>query len=738
MASPNVDTRKLKDQVAEYLRKQKYDKAAETLELLIRGEPKDMQHRLKLGDTYRRIGVEEKAITCYQVAAKHFSDEGQLIKAIGAVKVILEIDPKNQMAQRELAEMNDRRFAKPTLESAGLKTPKGIGAGARGVSEIELAESEKAAAEIGSLLEESSRDTRFDSPGAEDDEPLELDDGPKTPIKPGIKAPIAPVYMPPKVAQRGVVASRTPGPAPVRRPTIELGGGDDMLGLDGPIEAELEPLDDEMVLEPSRQAPVPSAPKPAPARPAAPPRKPDAPPAQRLRVTEAQPVSIDLEPEVEEVMELPDDAIVEIETAAQLATGKPPPRPPLVAAAPPRPPPIAPPPPPRKLEEEIDLDLIQAPASRPAAARQVTTPPPPVRPHVTPPARPVGPPQPIADLLSGQAEEEIELLSISSDQELPPPRPPPPPLDEITPDGDVDAAFGAIGKGPIVPPQPPPPPRVPLKVPLFDDLSQEAFVALVNKVSYRRWAPGELILKEGDPGRSFFVIVEGRVRVYKQLDGGRELELARLGEGAFFGEMALLSGAPRTANVAAEEETELLEVTDTVLREVVQEHPGVATSLKNFYRQRLLNNVMTISPMFKDFDPGERKSVVERFKMRQAAPGEVFITEGKNSDGLYVVLHGQVRVVKKNDEGMQFELARLKEGDLFGEMSLLTRQPATATVTATGNTIVLKLPRENFQELILTHPQILELVSELTDQRKSATEAVLSGQGPGHDGMSFV
>jgi CRP-like cAMP-binding protein len=102
-----------------------------------------------------------------------------------------------------------------------------------------------------------------------------------------------------------------------------------------------------------------------------------------------------------------------------------------------------------------------------------------------------------------------------------------------------------------------------------------------------------------------------------------------------------------------------------------------------------------------------------------------------------VVLHGAVKVVKTVDD-KDVELAKLKEGDVFGEMSLLTRKPATATVTTLTNTIVLKLPRENFQELILTHPQILELVSELTEQRKSATQAVLSGQGPGHDGMSFV
>ena len=84
------------------------------------------------------------------------------------------------------------------------------------------------------------------------------------------------------------------------------------------------------------------------------------------------------------------------------------------------------------------------------------------------------------------------------------------------------------------------------------------------------------------------------------------------------------------------------------------------------------------------------------------------------------------------------ELAKLKEGDIFGEMSLLTRQPATATVTSMGNAILLRLPRENFQELVVTHPQILELVSTLTDQRRSAKEAILEGQGEGHDGMSFV
>src|SRR5258708_8366189 len=125
MADTSVDARKLKDSAAEYLRKNKFEKAAEALEQLVKAEPKDFTHRLKLGDAYRKMEAIDKAIVCYQAAAKHFSDQGQIIKAIGAVNVILEMDPRNQSAQRELQEMNGQRFSKPSFESSGLKPPKG-------------------------------------------------------------------------------------------------------------------------------------------------------------------------------------------------------------------------------------------------------------------------------------------------------------------------------------------------------------------------------------------------------------------------------------------------------------------------------------------------------------------------------------------------------------------------------------------------------------------------------------
>jgi CRP-like cAMP-binding protein len=671
---PQVDVRKLKDEATEFLKKQKWEKAGEVLEQLVAAEPKDMSHRLKLGDTYRRMEQIQKAIASYQHAAKFFGDEGQLIKAIGAVKVILEIDPRNEEAQKQLAAMNERRFSKVTLENTGLKAAKGVGAGARATSPIELEEASHAAASVSNAL----------APKPGEDEPLELDDG-----KPSR----------PQLPQRGFQPSKVITPPPPRR---DASGAFDLSGQ----------ASDELDLDMA----VPSAS----------PRKGAPPPGPPQR----EEVELDLDPDMKPAAaeSLPEDAILDPEDE-ELVAGSEDDIFPLdedVKPAPAKPPPPAPSRPKQRQVTVSDEILIEEEDTRSpmvaAAATKKAQQPPPTGP---------GGSVPIADLLSSDSEEEIELLSISSDEEVAGERPISD--EETVADADLDDAFGKISPQATAQPK-----KVPAKkVPLFDDLSQDAFVELVNKLSYHRHVPGQLIIREGDPGRSFFIIVEGKVRIYKVGPDQKEITLAHLGEGAFFGEMALLSGAPRTANVVAEEDTEILEVTDTVLRELAGKHPQVVSSLKNFYRQRLLNNVMAISPLFKDFDPSERKQIVEKFRMKQAAQGEVLITEGKNSDGLYVVLHGGVQVATAKEKH-PIELARLKEGDVFGEMSLLTRKPATATVTSQGNSILLRLPRENFQELVLTHPQILELVSELTEKRKSATEAILQGQGEGHDGMSFV
>jgi len=272
------------------------------------------------------------------------------------------------------------------------------------------------------------------------------------------------------------------------------------------------------------------------------------------------------------------------------------------------------------------------------------------------------------------------------------------------------------------------------QIPLFSDLPRDAFIELFERCPLRRFGGGETILQQGTRGESFFVICEGVVRVVRE-EGSARTDVARLQEGAFFGEMALLSDAPRSASVVSDsDETQLLEISAQVLAALSQRYPSVAQALKKFCRQRMLSNVMNTSALFHPFTRSERKQLVERFRARDLQKDEVVIHEGRQTDGFYVLLSGEVEVRKE-----QQLLARLKEGDVFGEISLLQKTPATATVKVTKRTSLLRLPREDFNELILSHPQILVLVSELTEARMRRTERVMGGTAPAEDeGLMLV
>jgi CRP-like cAMP-binding protein len=273
------------------------------------------------------------------------------------------------------------------------------------------------------------------------------------------------------------------------------------------------------------------------------------------------------------------------------------------------------------------------------------------------------------------------------------------------------------------------------RVPLFSDLPREAFVALTGRVALHRAPAGATILAEGDPGTSFFVVASGAVRVEKKSADGGRLALARLGEGSFFGEMAILSGEPRAASVVAEGDCELLEIRADVLLDLVREHPRVVESLARFYRRRLLANAMATSPLFRPFTREDRTAVMARFRTREVVAGTEVIAEGQPADGLYVVLSGALDVWKRRD-GTPALAGRLREGDVFGEMSCLRKGPASATVMANRRCLLLRLPRSTFDELVVTYPQILELISDLTDERQRDLEAIAAGQAAfGEDGM---
>jgi len=121
--------------------------------------------------------------------------------------------------------------------------------------------------------------------------------------------------------------------------------------------------------------------------------------------------------------------------------------------------------------------------------------------------------------------------------------------------------------------------------PLFSGLDSKIRKELISRFKLVKFKKGDLIIREGEYSDSMYLIKSGEVEVFIEKDGEKRL-LATLSEGEFFGEIAVLTGQKRTANVIAKTDVELLELTKRDIDEIIQIHPVVLDVLKSFVQER--------------------------------------------------------------------------------------------------------------------------------------------------------
>ncbi len=266
-----------------------------------------------------------------------------------------------------------------------------------------------------------------------------------------------------------------------------------------------------------------------------------------------------------------------------------------------------------------------------------------------------------------------------------------------------------------------------LSTPLFSSLDQYALRMLIEQVELRSYAQGERILNQGEPGDSLYILVEGEVTVYHE--GSPRVEVHRLSEGAFFGEIALLTNFRRSATVEATQDITVLEISRGVLSDLIEEHPAVLKVLLRFFRDRLIDTLIDTAELFAPFGNEDRRQLVSRFLFLEAEAGTHLIQEGQPADGLYILLSGALKISRQNEEERQ-RITDLGPGSVVGEMSLLANAPAVNTITARNKCWLVKLERRTFKEVIMTHPQVLAFLSTLADDRKRMNAAILANQIP--------
>lgn len=355
----------------------------------------------------------------------------------------------------------------------------------------------------------------------------------------------------------------------------------------------------------------------------------------------------------------------------------------------------------------------------------------PSSPAPVPDARPTAPTAPLElnRLIDASRDDDDFELHVELPPEAPAPAPTAPrPLDpEVAAfvDLDIESELPAIPPQPEVPP--PPPADLPA-IPLFSDLSREQFVEVLQMIEPKAYLPGEAIVTEGEAGDAMYAIAEGRVGVVRTVDGQPPRRVAEMREGDFFGEMALLSDAPRLATVVAEVPTVVLRLSRAHVDALVRAHPQIGAAIARFHQDRLLLNLLRSSPLLHPLPEWEKHAVAAHFQSRTYGPGEPIIDEGQRGGAVYLLLRGSARVFHRDAARAHVKYPLMREGDAFGEISVVLDRPATASVEAVGPVVLLYIPAGVFRTQVMTHPAVKAMVVRLVNERLERTSDLVSRQ----------
>ena len=254
---------------------------------------------------------------------------------------------------------------------------------------------------------------------------------------------------------------------------------------------------------------------------------------------------------------------------------------------------------------------------------------------------------------------------------------------------------------------------VPIFASLSDEQLEEILAAPDNEiVEYPTLAQ---IIEENEIGNCMFIILEGLVDVRIKAVGGREITIATLKEGEFFGEQALLPGASgrRNASVKAIRDCKLFKITkkdvDLGLAENVELPPTQPEFTEVPHSERAKMLIRSVR-LFRALSEKDLNNLENWTEIVEFEPGEMILREGEEGDFMYIVLDGSVEIFVADEDGKIVILAELIKGNYFGEQALLPQSSGKRNANARANhRATLDSVAKKYFQLIVTHDNRLML-----------------------------
>lgn len=285
---------------------------------------------------------------------------------------------------------------------------------------------------------------------------------------------------------------------------------------------------------------------------------------------------------------------------------------------------------------------------------------------------------------------------------------------------------------------------------VFEGFSERE-VKRVLKLGMLEWmGQGVPVFLRGDTGDALFLVADGKVRIHDYVDG-QDIQIAELGPGEIFGEMAALSDSPRSAHASVMTDSILLTFTEEDLERFFQKDPKCSaklmTNLFHIGVRRLLehlqhaNNRMSerlgpatseeMPKIFSGIKTDLKKKILHGGEIKQYREGQVLFKSGQLGDRLYAILEGEVHIIVPTQHGNEV-MAIVEEGGMLGEVALATGGRRTAAALAMQPTQTLEISTEALDKLLRRQPKaatrlLLNLFRIVAARLRTVTQLAYEG-----------
>jgi cAMP-dependent protein kinase regulator len=255
-------------------------------------------------------------------------------------------------------------------------------------------------------------------------------------------------------------------------------------------------------------------------------------------------------------------------------------------------------------------------------------------------------------------------------------------------------------------------------------LTQDQLVEVSRNIKPQIFQPNSAIIRQGEKGDKFYILLSGKADVYINTPGGSELQVNQLKPGQYFGEMALLGGGVRAATVKASSEgpVSVAALNEKAFNSLINDSRSLREELISLVERR---NMYHQLQMVSSLDENTLGSILKDTKPSVRQEGQDIIKQGDVGNTFYLLLDGQVDILVKDERGGERLVNQLSRGSYFGEMALMgnKRRNASVRVSQGYSAKLIELSAQEFDQLKASSEHFKTHVYHAAGKRKQELES---------------